>query len=151
MTDTLYRLRGLEWVKMHGVWMASTPIGRYFIWENHGVFRWQFSDEDERFEDSLSAAQSAAEAHYRERMAEGLVPVEALGTPELTVDGCLICSNTEELWLIHNGEVRRVDRTQDGSWMCFTDGDDEDPPCPWPLHERCYSTRAAAGAAKKEP
>lgn len=87
---TLYRLRGLEWKKVYDgkygqQFEAETPVGKFTYWTNPEMRTWSASllagsDESWLVEQlpSISAAQSAAEAHYRARMAEGLVEVKAM-------------------------------------------------------------------------
>lgn len=151
MTDTLYRMRGLDWVKMHGAWPAKSPIGCYFIWENQGVFHWQFAEGAEQLADSLPAAQSAAEAHYRARMAEGLVPVKVLGELPMTADGVVALAPAT----VYFGDSEFVITKHITTPLCpvvvVKDGvASVQQYQPVPIGE-CYSTRAAAEAAKKEP
>lgn len=81
----LYRLRKLEWRpcdEHDGDFVADTPVGTYRVGRRHTVgFFWSFAINSDiayssGFYASLPAAQSAAYAHYCERMCEGLVPVE---------------------------------------------------------------------------
>lgn len=154
MTDTLYRLRGLEWEKVcdneYGVqYRAETIVGAFDVWSCGAL--WSASHHKDLQEEtvaewfveqltSLSAAQSAAEAHYRARMAEGLVPVKVLGTLPMTADGCVIGTGADLFYWYES----QFDADA-GGWVnhAVTGGVVSAP-------HLCYSTRSAAEAAKKE-
>lgn len=84
-----YTIKPLEWKtpawasRSSMVYIEAKPVEgiTYSVEEIGGKFQWLWGPP--RFEDTLSAAKSAAEAHYRARIEQALVPVESeAGIPD---------------------------------------------------------------------
>lgn len=78
MTET-YRIKPLEWYPSHNAGLAaSTPLGFAWIVPTDGrAYQWAVGHVRRASQaPTLEAAKTAAEAHYRERMREGLELVD---------------------------------------------------------------------------
>lgn len=81
MSETLYKIRGLEWELVGGVvYQAQSPWGRYEVWKyGKGEGSWRMTGPKAKREscNSPEEGKAKAEAHYLSRLTQALTPVES--------------------------------------------------------------------------